>query len=166
MMRIVCRGSAEWSIPATQNVPTLEQILALEEFIQTLPPVDCPVREYRVGDLYAREMTILKNTVLTGAVHRTRHLVTISKGDITVWSDGKKQRLRAPCTFESEPGVKRVGYAHEDTVFTTYHVTKETDPDRLIEELCTSKRDELMGGAKNKQQLNQLATGESPWHLE
>ena len=65
MMQIVCRGSAEWSIPATQNVPTLEQILALEEFIQTLPPVDCPVREYRVGDLYAREMTILKNTVLT-----------------------------------------------------------------------------------------------------
>lgn len=162
---------ARWEVKPPTVVefplPTLEDILALETLIQTLPQPEFPVREFRIGDLYAREMMIRKGLVLTGAVHKTRHLVTISQGDMTIWSDGKKQRLKAPCTFESEPGVKRVGFAHEDTVFTTYHVTQETDHDRLIEELCTSTRDELMGGSRNKQMLNQLALkGEKSCHLE
>jgi hypothetical protein len=43
------------------------------------------------------------------------------------------QELAAPHSFVSQPGVKRAVLALEDTIWTTYHPTEETDLDKIEE---------------------------------
>lgn len=131
------------------------KVESLEREIQKHPQVDCPVRHYFAPGMAAREMTIPAGVVVTGAVHRHEHLCTISKGRIIVSTDEGMKELAAPCTIVSKSGAKRVGYAVEETVWTTYHATNETDVDRLIEEITESTSAELLGGSQNVQMLAQ-----------
>lgn len=86
-----------------------------------------PVHRFADG-IYAREITIPAGAILTGKIHRTRHLNIISRGDISVWSAGEPvRRIRAPYAFVAEAGARRVGVAHEETVWTTVHGTALTD---------------------------------------
>lgn len=134
-------------------VPVPAILYELENAIAELPQVIFPLKHYFAHGLYAREMTIPQGGVLTGAVHKTEHLVVISKGVIKVFDGNETVTLSAPCTFVSQPGVKRAGYALEETVFTTFHATEERDLDKLVEELCYSTADELVGGKNNVQFL-------------
>lgn len=104
----------------------------LEALMRAHPPVEIvPVHRFAEG-LYAREITIPAGTLLTGKIHRTQHLNVVSAGRISVWTEGDGMRtMTAPYTFVAQPGTRRVGLAHEDTVWTTIHATNETDLDAL-----------------------------------
>lgn len=130
-----------------------QKVERLEQELQAQPQVECPVKNYFVPGMYAREMTIPAGVVLTGAVHKTEHLSTISAGRIMVQTDEGVVEIAAPHTFISKPGAKRAGYALETTVWTTYHATTTTDLDKLVEELTESTAAELLGGPENKQIL-------------
>lgn len=125
------------------HIPTRETIEQFERILSELPQVDLPVRHYFSPGLYAREMTIPAGVLLTGKIHKTAHLNTISKGKIEVWTEDGMRIIEAPYTFVSQPGTKRVGRTFEETVWTTYHVTEETDLDRL-EDLLTEPSDILI----------------------
>jgi hypothetical protein len=112
-----------------------EQILALEDRLRELPQLDIKTTHRFSKGLYAREIFIPKGTVLVGKVHRFENLNIISQGDITVLTEDGALRIKAPFTVVSPPLTKRVGYAHEDTVWTTVHATDETDPEKLEDEL-------------------------------
>lgn len=142
------------------------KVETLEREIQKIPQVDCPVRHYFAPGMAAREMTIPAGVVITGAVHRHEHLCTISKGRIVVSTDEGMKEVSAPCTIISKAGAKRVGYAIEETVWTTYHATTTTDIDALIEEITESTSAELMGGERNVQMLAQLARDDYARFLE
>jgi hypothetical protein len=114
--------------------PTREQILNIERFILDCPQVETPTTHYFSPGIYAREMFIPAGTVLTGAVHKTEHLVQFV-GDITVLTDGGMQRLTGRHTFVSKPGAKRVGYAHADTWCTGFFATDKTDIEELENDL-------------------------------
>lgn len=116
--------------PSTLCVDALEAAMLAEPQV-TIEPV------HRFADgLYAREITIPAGTLLTGKIHRTRHLNIVSQGDISVWSEGEPvRRIQAPFSFVAEPGTRRVGFAHADTVWTTIHATHETDLARLEAQL-------------------------------
>lgn len=118
-------GLAAADEAARQSVPTLQQICRLEDLIAAGEQVEIPPTHYFSDGLYAREITIPKGTVLTGKMHRGEHLNIVSKGDITVWTEDGMKRVCAPFTFISKPGTKRVGYAHEETVWTTVHANPE-----------------------------------------
>jgi len=112
------------------TVDALEAAMRLET-----PVIIEPVHHFADG-LYAREITIPAGTLLTGKIHRTQHLNVISRGRISVWTAGDEVReIVAPFTFVAHPGTRRVGFAHEETVWTTIHATRETDLDRLEAEL-------------------------------
>ncbi|MCA8407960.1 hypothetical protein LGN09_23930 [Burkholderia cenocepacia] len=131
------------------------RVEALESQIEKLPQAECPVRHLFAPGIYAREMTIPAGVVLTGAVHRTEHLNIVSKGRITVSTDDGMKEVCAPFIFVSKPGTKRVGYAHEETVWTTIHATTTTDLDELVEELTESTAQQLLGGSENAQLLHE-----------
>jgi len=130
-----------------------QKVERLERIIEQVPQVECPVVHHFADGMYAREMTIPAGVVLTGAIHRTEHLSTISKGRILVTTDEGEKEICAPHTFVSKPGAKRAGLAIEETVWTTYHATRETDLEKLVEELTESTAQELLGGPKNRQML-------------
>jgi quercetin dioxygenase-like cupin family protein len=127
---------------------TREAIVRLENEIRQLPQESIePVHRFSEG-VYAREITIPAGCVLTGKVHKTVHLNIISKGDITVWTEEGMKRIKAPFTLVSQPGTKRVGYAHEDTVWTTIHGTHETDLEKLEQDLIEPEQIEYQGDFK------------------
>ena len=98
-------------------------------------------RHYFANGIYAREIFIPKGTLLTGKIHKTEHLNIVSQGEISVLTEAGPQRVKAPFTIVSLPGTKRVGYAHEDTVWTTIHATTETDLDKLEAELIAESHE-------------------------
>lgn len=103
--------------------------MAFEAELKKLPQADCPVRHWFAPGLYMREMLIPAGVCLTGKIHRHEHFCIISQGTLSVHNEDGVKLLTAPCTFLSHPGVKRVGYAHTDTVFTTIHANPDDERD-------------------------------------
>lgn len=108
------------------KIDRLESMMKQSEGQVELGPV-----HYFAKGLYAREIRIPKGTLLTGKIHKHEHLNIISQGEISVLTENGPQRIKAPCTIISQPGTKRVGYAHEDTVWTTIHATDETEVEKI-----------------------------------
>jgi|GEM_PF-1169059 len=107
------------------------KIDAIENMMREMEPLEITTRHYFSDGLYAREITIPKGATLTGKIHKTVHLNIISKGKIAVVTEFGEQIIEAPATLISQPGTKRVGYALEETVWTTLHGTRETDLETL-----------------------------------
>lgn len=116
-----------------------QQIMALQESMLAIDMPDwqpCfPVEHIFAPGLYARQMRIPGGGLIVGKIHRHAHVNTISKGRVWVITEFGKEELVAPVTFVSQPGTKRVVLAQEDTVWTTYHPTTETDLVKIEEQV-------------------------------
>lgn len=134
-----CADMVELATNAFENASIRERILYLESAMKKSQScIDIEPMHYFSKGLYAREITIPKGTLLTGKIHKTEHLNIISKGDISVLTEDGPKRIQAPFTMVSQPGTKRVGYAHEETVWTTIHATEETDLVQLEADLIAT----------------------------
>jgi len=71
--------------------------------------------------IYVRQMTIEEGEVIVGAIHKHLHIWLLLSGNITVLTDGRLEEHNAPCTVLSEPGVKRVIYGNEESIFINVH---------------------------------------------
>ena len=99
---------------------------------------ELPIKHYVYAGIYAREMFIPEGTVLTGKIHLADHICTLSQGDISVMTDDGIKRIKAPYTFIAKCGIKKIGYAHSDCTFTTYHTTDLTDIEEIENELFSN----------------------------
>tara|TARA_R110002020_G_scaffold127935_6_gene286852 strand:+ start:6111 stop:6587 length:477 start_codon:yes stop_codon:yes gene_type:complete len=72
-------------------------------------------------NIYVREMTIEKGEVIVGAIHKHLHVWFLLSGHITVLTENKLEEYKAPCTVLSTPGIKRVIYGNEESIFTNVH---------------------------------------------
>lgn len=144
----------------TQQLATSmqEKVKALEEVLLEAPQVDCPVRHHFAPGIYAREITIPKGTVLTGAVHKTQNLAVLSQGKLQLVTDDGTTIISAPHILTVMPGMKNAAYALEDSVWTNFFPTEETNTDVLVELLTESKATDLIGGSTNKQLVANLST--------
>lgn len=124
--------------------PDLRQkILSMEAFMLEQPQVEIPVVHHFSEGIYAREITAPAGVMMTGMVHKFEHLNIMSKGEVSVLTEDGIKRFKAPCTFVSQPGTKRIGYVHEEMVWTTIHATTETDIDKLEAQLVTRSFDDV-----------------------
>ena len=71
--------------------------------------------------IYVREMTIEKGEIIMGAIHKHLHVWFLLSGHVTVLTEDKLEEYKAPCTVLSTPGVKRVIYGNEESIFTNVH---------------------------------------------
>lgn len=131
------------SIAAAGEVSIQDKITRLEVEMRKHEQLEIePVHRFAKG-LYAREITIPAGTLLTGKVHKEQHMNVISKGRITVLTENGLETISAPATIVSPPGTKRIGYAHEETVWTTIHATEETDV-AAVERILVYSEEELL----------------------
>ena len=140
----------KFSLTPVRRVSAREKVERLEALLCSVPQVECPVKNYFSNGLYIREMTLPAGTTLTGAVHKTKHMVTV-KGVAKVHVDDGVIEVDGFAGFIAHPGAKRAFHAITETVITNFHETTETDLDKLIEELTESKACELLGESQNKQ---------------
>lgn len=130
---------------------TREKVNRLEDALRSVPQVDCPIRHHFAPGIYAREITIPKGTVLTGAIHKQESLVVLSAGRLRLVTDDGTVEISAPYTLTCKAGAKNAALALEDSVWTNFFATEETDQDKLVEILTESKASDLLGGDTNQQ---------------
>jgi hypothetical protein len=91
---------------------------ALENAIrEELEVIELECKHYFAHGTYTRELWIPKGVVLTGHIHRNSCINIIPVGRILVATDEGDKEVSGPTTFVSGPGVKKAGYALEDTIW-------------------------------------------------
>lgn len=126
--------------PDNNSISTMtrrEKIEALEAEMLKLPQIELPIRHHFAEGLYGREVFIPAGALLTGRVHRSETLNIISTGEMSIFDENGTKRIKAPCTMVTPPNGKRVGYAHQDTLWITVHATTERDLDKLEDEFLS-----------------------------
>jgi len=128
--------------------PTKDEIKDLiatfETEMLTQEQIEIPVVHHFSKGVYARQITIPKHSLVVGKIHKFENLNILSQGDITVLSVDGMFRVKAPYTVVSSPGVKRLAFTHEETVWTTIHGTDEKDVDKIEEEFIAKSYDEVV----------------------
>jgi len=130
-------------------------ILKLEAAMKAMldSQVDLKVEHHFAPGIYMRALLIPKGTCLTGKIHKTEHLNILSQGEMTVWTEGGMKRIQASTVVKSLPGIKRAGFAHEDSVWITVHAnpTEEPDAEKLEEMLVVDTFEEFLFHMESKQ---------------
>ena len=112
----------------------------MESVMAEMEQVECKVVNRFTDGMYIRECHIPANTTLTSMTHKTEHPFVISKGSIMVTSDNEGSVVyEAPYTGITKPQTRRALHALTDVIWTTFHVTKETDLDKICKELLEDK---------------------------
>lgn len=131
------------------NKVARRDILNLENAMRQIDGYDeggknlCRITHYFAPGVYAREMWMPKDCLITGKIHLTEHLNILSQGVVSVSNQGKSIMMHAPYTFVSPVGTKRAIYAHEDSTWTTIHATDLTDPDEIEAKIIAQTFEEL-----------------------
>ena len=131
-----------------------ESILKLESVMKEMTNhhIEIKTTHHFAPGIYMREIFIPKGTTLTGKIHKTEHLNILSQGELSVWTEDGVKKISASTVISSHPGIKRVGYAHEDSVWITVHqnIENETDVEKIEEMLIAKSFDEVFEFTENK----------------
>ena len=102
--------------------------------------------------VYVREMFMRKDTAVVGAIHKHLHMCFLLTGRITVVNEKETIEHIAPCFIISTPGIKRVLYAHEDSVWFNTHKNPSNieDLDQLERDIVAISYEEYEEYIKNK----------------
>lgn len=123
-----------------QDISTLSNIDKIELFEYYLKNYtdgseqtakELPLEHFICNKTYVRQITLPKDMILTGKVHNFDHTSILSKGDVTIMTDEGTVRIKAPATWMSKAGTKRLIYVHEETIWSTIHQSENT----LVEDL-------------------------------
>ena len=111
-----------------------------------------PIKHFFMDGVYVREMKMYKGTVVIGAIHKHLHMCFLLKGHLTVANESYVTEYKAPCYIKSTPGIKRVLYAHEDSLWYNTHKNPSNtkDIDKLEKEIITLNYDEYEKYINNK----------------
>ena len=119
--------------------PTLdwkEKIAHLVHEFAKAPQTECPLKHHFAPGVYIREIFMPAGSIVIGKIHKTEHFNIIQRGCVSlIGADGEREVLRGPITFVSKAGVQKVLYIHEDTVWSTVHITDERDLETLEAQL-------------------------------
>lgn len=117
------------------NVALQSNIYKAQDVMLAMPQAETEVTHHFADGIYARELFIPAGVCLVGALHNTNHLFTVSQGECVAVTHESREEIKAPYMGQTQPGMKRMIYAITDTVWTTFHVTEETDVDKISKEI-------------------------------
>tara|TARA_Y100000310_G_C20532242_1_gene739075 strand:+ start:86 stop:505 length:420 start_codon:yes stop_codon:yes gene_type:complete len=106
---------------------------AMEAAMSDFDEVELKCEHYFAHGTYTRVLHLPKDTILTGKIHRYSCINIIAKGKIRAVTDDGDYDIEAPFTFVSGPGVKKAGYALEETVWINVHPWVGAEDVDLIE---------------------------------
>ena len=92
-----------------------------------------PIKHTFADGVYIRQMDMMKDSVVVGAIHKHLHVWFLLTGHVTVATEDTTEDYIAPCYVVSTPGAKRVILANEDSIFVNVHKNPSNTQD--IDEL-------------------------------
>jgi len=114
--------------------------------------VQIPIKHYFMDGVYVREMTMYKDTIVTGAIHKHLHMCFLLEGRLSVVGEEGMVEYAAPCFVIAKPGTKRILYSHEDSIWYNTHKNPSNteDLDQLEKEIASISYEEYEEYIKNK----------------
>ena len=110
--------------------------------------IDLQTEHFFSPGIYTRILYIPKGVILTGKIHKEPILNIMVKGEISVLLGAEVKRIIAPFICVSPAGSKKIGFAHEDTIWIGCHGTEETDLTKLEERFVASSENEYLNSMK------------------
>ena len=103
-----------------------------------------PLKHSFADGIYVRQMSMKKESAVIGAIHNHLHVWFLLTGNITVTTENTQEDFIAPCYVVSTPGVKRVIFANEDSIFVNIHKNPSNtqDLDELEAEIVSKNYEE------------------------
>lgn len=111
----------------------------VEEDVNKMNPL---VHSFADG-CYIRQIYNPKGAILVTKIHKVKHPFFLLKGDMSILSEEGEKRIKAPFYGITTAGTKRIIYCHEECVFVTVHVTKETDLEKIENEIIAKSFDDI-----------------------
>ena len=143
--RPLCPPGIREEMEARMNSPAWQRVAEIETMLASMPQVELPVKHRFTPGLYAREIFMPAGTVLTSKIHITEHMFVVSQGSALVWTEEQGvMTVKAPHTGVTPAGTRRVLYILEDTIWTTFHPTTETDVAKIEQDIIF--KHEIVGG--------------------
>lgn len=118
----------------------LNRIEEIEKKMLNEPQVEVPLHHAFAPNVYLRQVTMPKGTVVIGHQHKTEHFNIVMSGKATVFIDGKLEEIVAPSIFKSSANVRKILFIHETMIWATVHPTDETDINKLEDELIVKSQ--------------------------
>lgn len=109
---------------------------------------ELPLDHQFANGMYIRRLFIPKGSLIVGRIHKDECINVVEKGDISVLTETGMKRVQAGFTVVTPPGIQKVGYAHEDTIFTNIFRTDETDVDKIEDVLTWASYEAMEGFAR------------------
>ena len=121
------------------NLALQSNIFKLQDFMLQQEQAETETIHHFSDGIYARELRIPAGVCIVGALHKTKHFMMVSKGRCSIATHEGSTVVEAPYIVETQPGIKRVVYAETDTIMTTFHVTNETDIEKIAEQILVQE---------------------------
>tara|TARA_R110000765_G_scaffold48361_1_gene98947 strand:+ start:571 stop:1053 length:483 start_codon:yes stop_codon:yes gene_type:complete len=109
--------------------------LAEKLILENGEPLEVPITHRFTEGLYIREIFVSAGTLFTTETHKKQNPFVISLGKYKVYDGENILVIEAPHTGITEPNTRRLVYAEEDTIWTTFHVTDKTDIEEIEKEI-------------------------------
>ena len=111
-----------------------------------------PIEHFFMDGVYIRKMTMYKDSVVVGAIHKHLHMCFLLIGHITVSSEEGVTEYKAPCHIIATPGTQRILYANEDSIWYNTHKNPTNTPgvEELEKEIVVLNQNEYEEYIKNK----------------
>ena len=136
--------------------PTKAAIESLQKVISTQPQADLKTDHHFCDGMYLRSLFRPAGTLIVGKVHKKEHFYVVCFGDVTVTSDGFRERINTFKVLICKPGTKRAVYAHADSLCLTVHRTVETELARVEDDLVEEDPTAMMSPAISQRRSREL----------
>jgi len=139
---VVVDGQVTFNVPDKSPAAIRSQIRRWTKNLLDLPSGaqrEFDVTHTLIDGVYTRTLLIPKSSLLIGQIHLKECVNIVAKGDISVLTETGMGRFQAGHVAVSAPGIQKVGYAHEDTVFINVFRTDETEIEKIEAEIATTE---------------------------
>lgn len=122
------------------------KILIAEKQMQKMPDSfkggeldkHCPLKHSFGDGVYIREIFMPKGILIISKIHKRTHPYFVLKGKASVATETGIVVIEAPYHGMTLAGTKRILFIHEDMVWITCHATKETNLEKIEEEIIAT----------------------------
>jgi hypothetical protein len=146
---VVRNGEVTFNVPDRSPAAIRAQIVNLtKSLLARTDKREFPVEHTLIDGVYTRTLFIEKGSLLVGQIHLKECVNIVAKGDISVLTETGAGRFKAGHVAVSGPGIQKVGYAHEDTVFVNVFRTDEKSIEKIEAEIATEDASCLLLGSE------------------
>lgn len=144
---VMTNGVVGFNVPDRSPAAIRKQIIGEKNRMLALAREDqreFEVQHTLINGVYTRALYIPKDSVLVGKIHLKECINIVAKGDISVLTENGAGRFKSGDIAVSQPGIQKLGFAHEDTIFINVFRTDETSIEKIEAEIATEDENMLV----------------------